>query len=341
MARLASQAKMGYYPTPPGIVEHIKNGLALSGSGHYRLLDTCCGEGEALAQLVAGLGPGVETYGIELDEDRYRKASRKLDYAIHGDALTELRVSSQAFSLLWLNPPYDWDDDGGRLERQFLWAHLKYLAPDGWLVFIIPQQALKSVAGTLAKLSQVRIYAFPKPDFDQFKQVVVLGRNKKTEHVAVQLSVLSRLAADPPEEVWERLPKTSEIPPGSIILPHSPDRPISFSSERPDLEKTAALVAGSPLWKELEALTAPKTLNEVRPPAPLRQGHLAMLLAGGLMDGLVESRGKRLIIKGAVRKKIDTVTEMTDAHTIERRIESFHIVVRAIDLNAKKIITIS
>ncbi|MBW1953775.1 MAG: class I SAM-dependent methyltransferase, partial [Deltaproteobacteria bacterium] len=43
MARLASQAKMGYYPTPPGVVEHVKTGLVLPGPGLYRLLDTCCG----------------------------------------------------------------------------------------------------------------------------------------------------------------------------------------------------------------------------------------------------------------------------------------------------------
>ena len=51
MARLASQAKLGYYPTPPGIVAHLKQALALSGPGTYRCLDSCCGEGEALAPL--------------------------------------------------------------------------------------------------------------------------------------------------------------------------------------------------------------------------------------------------------------------------------------------------
>ncbi|MBW1987600.1 MAG: hypothetical protein JRI50_10345 [Deltaproteobacteria bacterium] len=89
MARLASQAKMGYYPTPPGVVEHVKTGLVLPGPGLYRLLDTCCGEGEALAQLAAGLS-GVTTYGIELDENRVKAASQNLDHVVWGDALNEL-----------------------------------------------------------------------------------------------------------------------------------------------------------------------------------------------------------------------------------------------------------
>ena len=121
MARLASQAKLGYYPTPPGIVEHVKKAIALAEPGTYRCMDTCCGEGEALAQLTNGLGNQesiIETYGVELDEGRYQVATQKLDKVLWGDALNEITVSSKAFSLLWLNPPYDWDDSR-RLEAQF------------------------------------------------------------------------------------------------------------------------------------------------------------------------------------------------------------------------------
>jgi hypothetical protein len=159
MARIASQAKMGYYPTPPAIVSHIKKGLSLPSPGPFRFLDTCCGEGEALNLLAAGFGPIVETYGIELDETRLKKSSEKLHHMVWGDALTELRVTLKAFSLLWLNPPYDYDSDGGgRLEARFLEAHLKYLMPKGWLVFIIPFLALKSVKEALAKLRNLQVY---------------------------------------------------------------------------------------------------------------------------------------------------------------------------------------
>ena len=161
-------------------MEHLKKAIALPDPGTYRCLDTCCGEGEALAQLTDGLGNQesiIETYGVELDEGRYQVATQKLDKVLWGDALNEISVSSKAFSLLWLNPPYDWDDSR-RLEAKFLEAHLRYLAPRGWLVFIIPHQALKSVAKTLAKLGDLRIYAFPEPEFQAFKQVVVIGQQR-------------------------------------------------------------------------------------------------------------------------------------------------------------------
>ena len=342
MARVASQAKMGYYPAPPAIVKHVKSGLSLPSSGPFRFLDTCCGEGEALNLLAVGFGSVVETYGIELDETRLKKSSEKLHHVVWGDALTELRVSIKAFSLLWLNPPYDWEGGGGgRLEARFLDAHLKYLAPKGWLVFVIPHQTIKAVLATLSKLSNLQVYAFPQPNFDVFKQVVIIGQKSPTLQKAEQLDMLAEIAWLSASDAWERLPKTSEIPPGSIVVPPSPEGRFTFSSERQDLEKAAELVTKSPLWKDLEVITAAKALNNIRPLAQLRQGHLAMLLAGGLMNGEVESNGKRLVIKGSVHKKVDTETETTNTHIIERRTESFQILIRAIDLDKREIFAIS
>ncbi len=341
MARIASQAKMGYYPTPPLVVKHVKNALSLQNPGPFRLLDTCCGEGDALNLLAAGLSPEVETYGVELDETRLTKSSQKLHHVVWGDALTELRITLKAFSLLWLNPPYDWADGGGRLEARFLDSHLKYLAPKGWLVFVIPHQALKFVRETLAKLSNLQVYAFPQTEYEAFKQLVVMGQKSPTKEGPGQLARLGEIAWLSVSDAWEKLPKTSEIPAGSIVVPPSPESRITFSSERLEMERAAELVARSPLRKDLEVLTAVKALHNIRPLAQLRQGHLAMLLAGGLMNGQVKSNDKRMIIKGSVQKKVDSDTELTGTHVIRRRTESWQVLIRAIDLDKKEIFAIS
>jgi hypothetical protein len=341
MARIASQAKLGYYPTPPPVVEHLKSALSLSSPGPFRLLDSCCGEGEALRLLAAGLGPEVETYGVELDETRLKKSSEKLHHVVWGDALTELRVTLKAFSLLWLNPPYDFDGEGSRLEARFLEVHLKYLMPKGWLIFVIPFRALKSVKDTLAKLRNLQIYAFPQPQYFLFKQLVVVGQNSATSQRSEQLTGLTELCWLSDSDVWERLPKTSEISPGSLVVPPAPEGKLVFSSERMDMERAAALTAKSPLWKDLEVMTAAKALHKVRPLAPLRQGHTAMLVASGLGNGLVESNGRRLVIKGSVEKKVNIESEVTDTHHIARRTESHKSVIRAIDLDTKEVLTIS
>jgi len=46
--RLAAQAKMGYYPTPPLVVSLISGILIRSSPGKIRILDPCAGEGHAL-----------------------------------------------------------------------------------------------------------------------------------------------------------------------------------------------------------------------------------------------------------------------------------------------------
>ena len=55
--RLAAQAKGGFYPTPERVVDLLA-GLIHTPTGYYhrdretlRILDPCCGAGEALAQL--------------------------------------------------------------------------------------------------------------------------------------------------------------------------------------------------------------------------------------------------------------------------------------------------
>ena len=93
------------------------NSLADTSSGAYnrgretlRMLDPCCGAGEALAQLAEGLSrPNaipIETYGVELHRDRAQEAEERLDHALASD-LFATSIANGAFGLLLLNPPYD------------------------------------------------------------------------------------------------------------------------------------------------------------------------------------------------------------------------------------------
>ena len=114
--RLAAQAKMGYYPTPQSVVSLIKDILVRNGKGNIRLLDPCTGEGTALKQIGEMLS--AETYGIELDTERGRIAKEYLTQCLITDYMST-RISNQTFSMLYLNPPYDWailsdlNSDGG------------------------------------------------------------------------------------------------------------------------------------------------------------------------------------------------------------------------------------
>src|SRR5215470_20105753 len=107
--RLAAQAKLGFYPAPPGAVAEAMKYLRGPAFETGFALDPCAGKGDALAQLSRGLG--LKPYAIELDEKRAEECHRILTTddlegkvlapaSFFGCAATHL-----SFSILWLNPP--------------------------------------------------------------------------------------------------------------------------------------------------------------------------------------------------------------------------------------------
>ena len=107
--RLAAQAKGGYYPTPERVVDLIAD-LIHTPTGYYcrdreslRILDPCCGAGDALERLVEGLSrPNaipIETYGVELHRDRAQEAEEHLHRALASD-LFATSIANGAFGLL-------------------------------------------------------------------------------------------------------------------------------------------------------------------------------------------------------------------------------------------------
>ncbi len=182
--RLAAQAKMGYYPTPPSVGSLVTDILIRNGKGNIRLLDPCAGEGTALKQIGEMLS--AETYGIELDTERGSIAKQILTQCLITD-YTATRISNQAFSVLYLNPPYDWairNDEvsaSERYERTFLRNTVRYLIPNGVLVYLIPQKRLdKTIAKILAfRFKDVKVFRFPEDEYKAFKQIVLFGVLKK------------------------------------------------------------------------------------------------------------------------------------------------------------------
>ena len=77
LMRIEAQSKLGYYPTPDTQLPLILTWLQLPAANLVRVLDPCCGKGEALAYLAHGLGK-LTTYGIELS---YSHAKRPSDFS--------------------------------------------------------------------------------------------------------------------------------------------------------------------------------------------------------------------------------------------------------------------
>lgn len=111
MARLEAQSKLLYYPTSPSVVETIASHF--NAEGQVRLVDPCCGKGEALAQFAKLVVPQAETWGVEISCSRVLQAKQLLNTVLSTsfyDMRPPSRWSNGSVSLAFNNPPYDWSN---------------------------------------------------------------------------------------------------------------------------------------------------------------------------------------------------------------------------------------
>jgi len=293
--RLEGHMKCGFYPTPPDVTARLRR-LVRFPEEPCSVLDTCAGEGVALAELVKGYG--AVTYAVELDRRRASRARKRLDHVLRADFF-RCRVSPKSASVVLLNPPYA-DDDDGRLEFLFLKATLPVIRPGGVLFYLIPQRRLNErVARVLAgHFEKVRVYRFPAPAYDRFRQIAVLGV-KRAPPVAVSADGLPDCLQDVPFRELRPLPARAKA---AYEVPPSPPIRV-FKSNEIDTEALAQELAVSSLGR---TEVGSKDNGRDRPPVPLHAGHVALLLAAGELDGVVGKGRDRHIVRGYVRKTTDT-----------------------------------
>ena len=335
--RLAAQAKGGYYPTPDRVVDLIAD-LIHTPTGYYyrdretlRILDPCCGAGDALQRMVEGLSRpnalSMETFGIELHRDRAEEAERRLDHVLAAD-LFATSIANGAFGLLFLNPPYDYDAEDKRTEHAFLTQTTRYLADDGLLVFIVPRQRLAVSARYLSThYGRIQCWAFPDPERQVFDQVVLFGY-RKTDPVpdAVAESRVLEWAVGEPEPL--RSHSYTEFTPST-----APTGDILFATRTVDPVAAAAEARRSGLWASTEITDSlwPASDSRTRPLMPLRRGHIAMLVVAGFLDNLVlEADGRRILVKGRTSKEMEMVEDTPEKEVHRERLNT---TVVALDLD--------
>ena len=386
MSRLENKKKAGYFPTPPAVVELIAGHLAppppagggTEGGGGFRWLDPCAGEGTVLAYLARIYGG--ETYGIELDLERAAAAAQVLDKVLAGDYAAQRMPKGEkaGISIQLLNPPYDHDDRaGGRLELTFLRDTQEYLMPSGILIYLIPQYRISPyIARRLAThFRDVRVYRFPDPDYAAFRQVVIFAvkREKPEKDDAAALRIAQAKTATLPV-----LPPTSDEP---YQIPPMPDRPFYFrpAEARPEDALAEAYAVGVWNTKAWADLLTPRDQQAVQPLMPLRRGHIAMVLAAGLLDNMVVERpptadgrpplhpstavggqrpvvspvepsavasqaspGGRLLVKGRLNKiQVDVSTDEDREHGVHRTREQFQASITTLDLTTGEVTTLA
>ncbi len=307
MARLANAEVMGFFATPPTVIDLLVPWLTAPTAKPWRLLDPCCGAGAAAAQLAAALGGSVQTWGAELSPQRAAQAAQVLD-KVQATAWQATRITQKSVSLLWLNPPYDSDLDGNhkRLEIEFLRLSLNTLVYGGVLVYIVPQHLLgyrdvaRMLAGHFAPLS---IHRFPDGAYERFKQIVILGQRQP--YVAPTSAAVEDLRAlrDTPLP-----PLAGPVAPWPLALPAAPERARFYRADRGPREQVALACEAPWAAALLDTLIPPADRQALTPPITLKQGQISLLMASGLTGVLTlrDAEGQPLLVKGRVRKVQDT-----------------------------------
>lgn len=348
--RLAGQAKGGFYPTPPRVSDRIGGQLQGAWLGTpmrqreehiIRVLDPCCGDGEAVERVMNHIsydrGLEHEIYGVELHKERAVRSMERFDKVLNVDFFTSM-IGNEAFSMLFLNPPYDFDNEDGRVEHAFLVRATRYLMLGGALVFIIPRSKLAVSARYLSiNYTNLTTFYFPEPEREQFDQIVVFGNKGHGGHMAsiVEQNLVRLARVDEPEP----LPPSPRY--RTRLIKSVPKGDVMWTTMYLDKDTMFDEARRAGLWgrKEITEAFAPVDTQRERPLMPLRKGHMGMLIAAGFLDNLMleNEEGNRVLVKGKTVKIMELVDETENSEVFREKMKTS---VLALDLNSGEMLDV-
>jgi len=297
--------KAGFYPTAEHVAQLLKT--YFKPADYCRLLDPCAGEGTAASILAKALN--CQSWGAELSPARAALAAEKMD-RLFNTPWGSCHLTSESITLLFLNPPYSHDrlGDQKRLELEFLKSTTPKLVRGGVLIYIVPHPLLRDldVASHLAGYYEnIRIYRYPETGFNQ---VIVLATKRvkykipsheEVHQVQAWADIEPPMLVEVEQPLYELLPASDKGAGG---------QPIRFSrlDWQPEEIVDATQKRGLHSSKEwLDLLNPSRGLGELKQPVmPLKKGHIAMLMASGMMGTLrlTDEDGKPMLVKGRVVK---------------------------------------
>src|SRR5689334_3278652 len=239
--------KLGFYPLPVTEAMRLKNYLVCR--EQFSAVDPCIGDGVAFAKLLEGVV--VHRYGIEIDAHRAEQAKALGIQTLQANAL-DVRCPAEGISLLYLNPPYDFEagsNGNQRLEKVFLEHTYRWLRPEGVLVFVIPQPQLQPCARLLAEhFTNLRIYRLTDPSCLQYKQIAVLAlRRKRNERTGDAALLDAARYVEGLAVKGDLAPLTGE-PDGRYDVPDS--QPIILNNTGVPLDEVEDLLLGSAAYRQ-------------------------------------------------------------------------------------------
>jgi hypothetical protein len=323
--RLAGRERLGFYPLPLPEAERIRKCLAFSDE-QCCALDPCVGDGAAFAEITSD--KQILRYGIELDANRAEQGRNRGIEVIQGNCF-DVQCPVESFSLIYLNPPYDFEigeERSQRMERLFLEHVYRWLKRAGVLVMVVPGGYLHDCSQILAhQFRDVRVHRLTEPESVKYKQVVVMGvRRTRAERDRVPDAEITRarmqfasLATDP-----DRLSPLPAEPEHLYVIP--PGEPVRMAYRGLPLDQIEDLLPRSSAYRQASAvLIAQRSGVSGRPLTPLHGGHVGLLCTAGMLNGIFGEGETRHIAHWQSVKLVDKSEEEEDGKTVIREKERF------------------
>ena len=323
--RLAGRTRLGFYPLPLPEAERIRRFLTFPDK-QCCALDPCVGDGAAFAEIASD--KKVLRYGVELDAGRAEQARGKGIEVVHGNCF-DVQCPVESFSLIYLNPPYDFEISEGksqRMEKLFLEHVYRWLKPGGVLVLVVPAKRITDCTVLLARLFRdIRVYRLTEPESVRYGQVAVFGVRRTRQEIdrLRDAEIIQRQLwlASVEREIQEHSPLPLEPdhlyaapPSGPVRMVH---RGLPLDQIEDLLPKSSAYRQASPvLFAQQAAVTG-------RPLTPLHGGHVGLLCTAGMLNGIFGDGEARHIAHWQSVKLVDKSEEEEDGKTIIREKERF------------------
>lgn len=295
--RMAGRLRAGFFPCPPRAIELLAERLTAT-EREFSMLDICCGSGDALHQL-ASLVNCKSIYGVELDPHRGAEAQSLMPDStiVYPASSFGMSISYSSMGLVYLNPPFDEDmQNGGRVETKFLEAVTPLIVDNGVLVMVVPEHVTEDSdfqAAWVNEFENISQGEFP-PDHRNYGEVFVVGTRLKEPLDLPYYRITWK-----PADLWK---SRYHVPPSK--------GPKRFEKAGFTDEELLTALAGSSLNRMLVPKKAAQT---PAPPMALGAGHLALMLAAGFLDGVVDTGGDDThVVRGVAAKEFEQTSSETE-----------------------------
>lgn len=300
---LYNQSKKGAYYTDITHAKLISNLVSFpDDETEFTVLEPSIGDGSAVRAFLDG-HPNAKLFGVEVDRIAYEKLNdeKSIDYLINADFLEGVRISNNAFSCCFCNPPYG-DCLGQRYESLFLKKLYNYLKNDGLLVFIVPailpHADEKFCENFTTMFNFVSAFRFHEGEYNKYRQMVILGTKKKQRSVDNNSSSLMfDLIGDC--DSLELLPEKYEGKKVRVIASSEKDINL-FSPTVVREDDVLNFLKKSSLYSKLENYKVGRVYDIPNPPISPKKDHALLLASTGYTQGEIGEEGQKHLQRGTV-----------------------------------------